>query len=96
MTARVKAEAAGAERNDLQKATRHRDILEEVDELVLIAQLVVECQSRCDREYGKDGGRPTGMKSQDESNRARDLDDDRDRQRGLRQMRCSRSGLPAR
>jgi len=48
VTARIEAEATGAERNDLQKAACHRDILEEVDELVLIAQLVMECQSRRD------------------------------------------------
>ena len=72
-TARVEAEAARAERNDLHKAARHRDILEEVDELVLIAQLVMECQRRCDREYGKDGGRPTGTKSQDANRYIPDL-----------------------
>jgi hypothetical protein len=33
----------------------------------------VECQSRCDREYGKDGGRPTGTKSQDENRYIPDL-----------------------
>jgi hypothetical protein len=37
-TASVKAETTGAECHDLQQAAGHRDVLEEVNELVLIRQ----------------------------------------------------------
>lgn len=50
ITTRVEAEAARAERDDLQKSAGHRDVFEEMDELVLIGKIAVEGQRRC---YGK-------------------------------------------
>ncbi|MNY82479.1 hypothetical protein D3C86_2246020 [compost metagenome] len=38
----VEAVTARAERDDLQQAAGHRDVLEEVDELVEVAEVVVE------------------------------------------------------
>jgi hypothetical protein len=38
----VQAEPPGAEGNNLQQPPCHRDVLKEVDELVLIAQLVMK------------------------------------------------------
>ncbi len=42
LATRVQAEAACAVRHDLQQTAGHRDVLEEVNELVLIGQSTVE------------------------------------------------------
>src|SRR5437867_2603809 len=38
----VEAECTGSERHDLQQATGHRDVFEEVDELVQVREIVVK------------------------------------------------------
>ena len=40
-TASVETETTGTKRHDLQQAAGHGNVLEEVDELVLIAQLMI-------------------------------------------------------
>src|SRR6266478_3260454 len=45
-TTRVEAEARGAEGDDLQQPAGHREVLEEVDELVLVGEMIVEGERR--------------------------------------------------
>ena len=46
----VDAERAGSERNDLQQTAGHRDVLEEVDELVQVREIAVEPDRGRERE----------------------------------------------
>ena len=48
----VEGETTAAEGNDLQEAAGDRNVLEKVDELVLVAQIVVEAQGSGDRGGG--------------------------------------------
>jgi hypothetical protein len=50
---RIEADATGAKRHDLQEPAGHRHVLEEVKELVLIAEIAVEGEGRRDAEDGR-------------------------------------------
>ena len=70
----VKAESARSEGDHLQKTASHRDVLEEMDELVLVGEVIVECERRGDREHSKQRGRDAGLVTDDQGQTATDLD----------------------
>lgn len=77
---RIQAETPGAEGGDLQQPARHGRVLEEVDELVLVAQLIVERERGGHAEDGKPGCYQTCAISQDQGDAT-----DRFNQNGNRQ-----------
>lgn len=56
----IQAQGAGAEGGHLQQPAGDRQVLQEVDELVLVAQLVVEGQGRRHRKAGHHHGDEAG------------------------------------
>src|SRR6516165_2190807 len=83
----VQAESARSEGGHLQKTAGHRDVLEEMDELVLVGEVVMECERGGDRERGKQCGRDASLVTGDQGQTATDLDRNGDRisKRGERQ-----------
>jgi hypothetical protein len=61
---RVEAEATGAKRHDLQQSAGHRNVLEEVKELVLVAEVAVEDQGRRHAEDGESSRRNARAKTE--------------------------------
>ena len=59
-TPRVQAVAASPKGHDLQQASGHGDVLEEMNELVEVREIGVEAQCRCDAEQGQAGRDETG------------------------------------
>jgi hypothetical protein len=62
----VQAETARSEGDHLQKTAGHRDVLEEMDELILVGEVVVECERSGDRERSKQRGRDAGLVTGDQ------------------------------
>jgi len=60
---RIDAPGAGAEGHDLQQAAGHRDVLQQVDHLVLVAHVAVEGKGRNDREQREGGGDMAGLEA---------------------------------
>src|SRR5215472_6235244 len=77
-TASIDAEAAGAESGNLQQASRHGDVLQEMKQLVLICEIVVEGQRGGNAEDREDKSGQLRLKAEDEKNSSADLDGDRD------------------
>lgn len=73
LAAGVEAVSAGAERHDLEQAAGHCNVLEEVDELVEVAEIVVERQCRGNAEKGKDQSNDAGLEAEDQGDAAHDL-----------------------
>src|SRR5471032_421105 len=82
-TASIEAEATGTEGHDLQQTTGHRDVLEEVNELVLIVQRMMEGQCRDDAERCQDCGYDTGAITCDQRQATAHFNNDRHYQRQL-------------
>ena len=62
----VQAEAARSEGDHLEETAGHRDVLEEVDELILVGEVVVECERGGNRERSKQRGRDAGLVTGDQ------------------------------
>src|ERR1700741_416460 len=84
-TAAIQAHAATAEGNHMQEAAGDRDILEEVDELVLVAEIAMEEHGGSKREQEKHPcGNPRAIAEQ-KSNSSDDLDERGETERDRRQ-----------
>jgi hypothetical protein len=53
--ARVQAEASGAKMRDLQEPADDHDVLEEMHHLILIGEIPVKENGRCQSEHGQAG-----------------------------------------
>ena len=62
----VQAESARSEGDHLQETAGHRDVLEEMDELILVGEVVVECERSGNRERSKQRGRDAGLVTGDQ------------------------------
>src|ERR1700743_1533965 len=58
---RIQAESAGSKSGDLQETTRHGDILQEMDHLILVAERMVKQKRRNHTEQCHDKCRQAGL-----------------------------------
>jgi hypothetical protein len=73
-SAGIHAQPTRAKRHQLEQSTCNRDVLEEVDELVLVGEIVVERERRRNREQGHHPGNETGAVADYQGNAARHFD----------------------
>jgi len=73
----VDAERTRAEGNDLKQPTGHREILQEVNHLILVGEVVVETECRGDGEDRHDACHDPRLKADDKKHPAAELDGDR-------------------
>jgi hypothetical protein len=76
----VDAEAAGAVCSKDEEAARDRDVLHQVDRLVLVAGCAMEEEAGKQREYRQPKRRPTGGEAEQDGETTKEFDCDDDRQ----------------
>ena len=81
----IKAERTRAERDDLEQSAGHHHVLEEVDHLVLVGKITVECDRGRKRKHGERACSDAGLETGDEQKAATQLDENGDRESQLRQ-----------
>jgi hypothetical protein len=78
LTPAIKTERTGTKRDHLQKTAGDRDVLQEMNHLVLVGHIVVEQHSSRQREDCQCRGRDAGLKTKQQSKPAAQLDDNCD------------------
>jgi len=79
-----------AKGNDLQQPARHRDVLDEVEQLVLVGEIIVEDECRRYREDSAHRGTDTRAVARNQSEPTEDLDKNGDREPDLREREADR------
>src|SRR5438445_8128133 len=76
----VEADATGTEGDDLQQPASHRDVLEEVEELVLVGEIAVEGECGRDGEGREHSSHDARAVAREQREPANDLDEHGDRE----------------
>src|SRR5437870_4141738 len=92
-SARIEAPGAGAERDELEQSAGDCQVLQEMDELVLVAQIAMEAEGGGDTEHRERRSRDARLVAGDERETAEELDGNGERIGELRQRQAGRGDV---